>query len=224
MRILWSHFIHDGNFVLKVICEQILLGAQSPLERERAFIDHLMGWLDDYMESQRVKIIAAGLCEAGLLDGIVGRLWLELDILPCTFDVQGPVADMRAESAVRKALTLFGPSTTLPLPRICVGYQNRVEVDAESIIKIAQLEDYAALAAPSPEYWANLVDLSARLKNVKVSFISATPQGGGVALMRHSMVRLARLLGLDLSWYVVRPSFHAFQITKRKFHNVLQGT
>lgn len=40
-----------------------------------------------------------------------------------------------------------------------------------------------------------------RSKKVKIAFFSSTPQGGGVALMRHALVRFARLLGVDLTWY-----------------------
>ena len=38
--------------------------------------------------------------------------------------------------------------------------------------------------------------------NTKIAFFSSTPQGGGVALMRHALVRLAKLLDVDLTWYV----------------------
>ena len=41
--------------------------------------------------------------------------------------------------------------------------------------------------------------------------------------MRHALIRLCRLLGLDITWYVAKPSPEIFDITKRKFHNVLQG-
>lgn len=35
----------------------------------------------------------------------------------------------------------------------------------------------------------------------RVAFFSSTPQGGGVALMRHALVRFSRLLGVNLTWY-----------------------
>jgi glycosyltransferase involved in cell wall biosynthesis len=41
--------------------------------------------------------------------------------------------------------------------------------------------------------------------------------------MRHAMTRLYRLLGIDVSWYVLKPNAEIFNITKKKFHNVLQG-
>lgn len=40
-----------------------------------------------------------------------------------------------------------------------------------------------------------------RGNKTKVAFFSSTPQGGGVALMRHALVRFARLMGVDLTWY-----------------------
>lgn len=40
-----------------------------------------------------------------------------------------------------------------------------------------------------------------RENKIKVAFFSSTPQGGGVALMRHALVRFARLIGVDLTWY-----------------------
>lgn len=40
-----------------------------------------------------------------------------------------------------------------------------------------------------------------REKKTKIAFFSATPQGGGVALMRHALVRFSRLMGVDLTWY-----------------------
>ncbi|RUS20221.1 hypothetical protein BC937DRAFT_95675 [Endogone sp. FLAS-F59071] len=44
-----------------------------------------------------------------------------------------------------------------------------------------------------------------------------------VALMRHALIRLFRLLNIDAHWYVAKPKPEVFDITKRKFHNVLQG-
>jgi hypothetical protein len=37
-------------------------------------------------------------------------------------------------------------------------------------------------------------------KKTKIAFFSSTPQGGGVALMRHALVRFARVAGVDLNW------------------------
>lgn len=58
---------------------------------------------------------------------------------------------------------------------------------------------------------------------VSIAFFSATPQGGGVALMRHALVRLWRMVGLPANWFVPEGHPTVFNITKTKFHNVLQG-
>jgi hypothetical protein len=39
-----------------------------------------------------------------------------------------------------------------------------------------------------------------KAKGTKIAFFSATPQGGGVALMRHALVRFARVIGVQVSW------------------------
>lgn len=40
-----------------------------------------------------------------------------------------------------------------------------------------------------------------RRNKTRIAFFSSTPQGGGVALMRHALVRFARQIGVDVSWY-----------------------
>ena len=36
---------------------------------------------------------------------------------------------------------------------------------------------------------------------IRIAFFNSTAQGGGVALMRHALVRFASLLGVSLKWY-----------------------
>lgn len=69
----------------------------------------------------------------------------------------------------------------------------------------------------------DLILLSKSFKDTRISFISSTPQGGGVALMRHAHCRFYRLLDMRVKWYVTIPVNKIYQITKKKFHNVLQG-
>jgi hypothetical protein len=75
------------------------------------------------------------------------------------------------------------------------------------------------------QLWKRFLALSAHLKShhTTIAFFSATPQGGGVALMRHALIRLWRLVGLDVKWYTPEGHPAIFDITKRKIHNVLQG-
>jgi len=57
---------------------------------------------------------------------------------------------------------------------------------------------------------------------LKIGFFSSTPQGGGVALMRHALIRFLTLLDVDVAWYVPNPSPSVFRTTKNN-HNILQG-
>ena len=41
--------------------------------------------------------------------------------------------------------------------------------------------------------------------------------------MRHALLRLLRLLGVEAAWFVPKPRPEVFLVTKKKFHNALQG-
>lgn len=90
-------------------------------------------------------------------------------------------------------------------------------------IFLCSLLDYKRVA--NPQVFNALLDMAniIRQKKMRISFFNSTPQGGGVALMRHALLRLAKLLGIDMHWYVAKPKPDVFDITKRKFHNTLQG-
>lgn len=51
--------------------------------------------------------------------------------------------------------------------------------------------------------WETMMTYAEKLRRDKtrIAFFSSTPQGGGVALMRHALVRFARRIEVDLSWY-----------------------
>jgi hypothetical protein len=56
--------------------------------------------------------------------------------------------------------------------------------------------------------WEAMVKFATSLKTrgTQIAFFSSTPQGGGVALMRHALVRFAKVMGVNLTWYVVNLS------------------
>lgn len=86
-------------------------------------------------------------------------------------------------------------------PTLEIGRHSAVEVDAGGIIRLCTLQDYQDTCSQAS--WETLMVFANRLRatGTKVAFFSATPQGGGVALMRHALVRLSRLLSLDVKWY-----------------------
>lgn len=62
------------------------------------------------------------------------------------------------------------------------------------------IEDYKTTCGSRT--WESMAKFANTLKKrgTKVAFFSSTPQGGGVALMRHALVRFARLMGVKLTW------------------------
>lgn len=128
--------------------------------------------------------------------------------------------DEQADSAVRKMLVYFGPQK---IPMLSIGFRNKVEVDTGGAIQLVySIEDYRPTV--SPETWKTVMHYTSILKHnrVKIAFFSATPQGGGVALMRHALIRFLKLLGINAEWYIPKPSPSVFRITKTN-HNILQG-
>ena len=91
----------------------------------------------------------------------------------------------------------FGPNNT---PLLQVGYRGLVEVDAAMHISITELEDYEK--SVDERTWAAVKYFTSDLtkRKVRIAFFSATPQGGGVALMRHALVRFGAVMGLDIKW------------------------
>lgn len=91
----------------------------------------------------------------------------------------------------------FGPKL---VPVLKVGHSGAVGVDSDFRVNIATLDDYRKTC--SSQTWETMKTYASSLKakNQKIAFFSSTPQGGGVALMRHSLVRFANLLDIDLKW------------------------
>lgn len=77
-----------------------------------------------------------------------------------------------------------------------------MEVDCGFHAVLATLPDYELTVGSRT--WNSVLRYAEDLKKrkVKVAFFSATPQGGGVALMRHALVRFAEALGVDFKWSV----------------------
>ncbi|KAF5327802.1 hypothetical protein D9619_004710 [Psilocybe cf. subviscida] len=128
--------------------------------------------------------------------------------------------DEQADSAARKCLMYFGPGNN---PRLTIGPRNQVLVDCGGKVHlIDNLEEYKRTVGPRT--WNSVIKLADELrqKHIKIGFFSSTPQGGGVALMRHAVIRFLTALDVDAAWYVPNPSPSVFRTTKNN-HNILQG-
>lgn len=75
-------------------------------------------------------------------------------------------------------------------------------MDAAGRIKLATLDDYKN-SVRDPTWCALMMYVEdIRDRKLKIVYFSATPQGGGVALMRHALLRFLHLLGVDVQWLV----------------------
>lgn len=182
----------------------------------REIIDFIISRLREYSEEHLERFTGLGMPEeiADRCPQLCSRLWHELDIVPIAFAEGVPLfatspkdqtkwnarcIDELTEAMSRRCVRFFGPSNN---PILDVGYQGRVEVDCASRIRISTLDDYKPTVGPTTWEAVNHYASELKKRKIKIAFFSATPQGGGVALMRHALVRYARELGVDLQWYV----------------------
>ncbi|KAJ2767421.1 hypothetical protein IWQ57_003954 [Coemansia nantahalensis] len=152
------------------------------------------------------------------------QFWFDLDATPCIYTLRGLSLTEEAASAARKVYDWFTPQFPGNIPRIAVDpATNEVLVDMDSHCHMVDIKHF--VETTDKPTWDKLLELADECKRreLKILFFNSTPQGGGVALMRHATIRLMRLLGVDCRWFVAKPNPDVFVITKRKFHNVFQG-
>jgi glycosyltransferase involved in cell wall biosynthesis len=172
--------------------------------------DNLVKWFKKIAQKKKLKIIAAGLEEGSVsLKKLGSRLWLIDDIIPVYVN---SLEDKTSEVLARVACNQFFNDVA----KIVLGHDNRVKVS-----DLVTLDDYKKVT--DKKEFSLLSKLSGKINDNRIVFFSATPRGGGVALMRHALMRLYKLLGVNASWHVMLESPEVFEITKRKFHNVLHG-
>ncbi|KAJ5496566.1 hypothetical protein N7463_008553 [Penicillium fimorum] len=200
--------------------------------------DFMVNSLRNYSHAHTAKFIGLAMPRR-IYPTLRSRLWAEVDVLPLVIDEGNAktsddkfifghleqksfwhrTLDEQAESMARKCVRLFGPDN---IPLLQVGFRGLVEVDTGFRVCLTALPDYEKTV--SKKTW-DAIDYYAKdliHRRVKIAFFSATPQGGGVALMRHALVRFSRSLGTDVRWYVPKPRPGVFRVTKTN-HNILQG-
>ncbi|KAJ5360800.1 hypothetical protein N7517_009991 [Penicillium concentricum] len=203
--------------------------------------DFMINSLRNYSHTHTVKFIGLAMPHRipDEYPTLRARLWAEVDVLPLIIDEGNREArdnkfilghpeqksfwnrtlDEQAESMARRCVRLFGPEN---IPLLQVGFRGLVEVDTGFRVCLTTLRDFEKTVSKKTwdaiEYYAK--DIIHR--RVKIAFFSATPQGGGVALMRHALVRFSHALGTDVKWYVPKPRPGVFRVTKTN-HNILQG-
>jgi alpha,alpha-trehalose phosphorylase (configuration-retaining) len=159
------------------------------------------------------KFVATGMAEHKTLHEMIPSLWLEDDIVTIKMAQPEVHEKIEIEEHLKYVISNFEKNA---IANIRIHDDNEVEVS-----DLVSLEQYKKVT--SPEEFQRLMALAHKFGGQKISFINATPQGGGVALMRHALIRLFKLLNVNAHWYVLKPDIAVFSITKRKFHNVLQN-
>ncbi|PNP84967.1 hypothetical protein FNYG_01664 [Fusarium nygamai] len=229
--------INDGIYLTDFSVKHLDLSDNQDCGRD-AIVDYVLGEVQDYQHEKFAKFIGAGLPAtlARVSKALCSRLWLDLDIVPIVVldenedeDEEDRKAkrdfwalkrvDEQADSMVRKCVMYFGPSQA---PLLQVGFRGLVQIDVGFRAYLTSVQNYKDTCGAST--WETMITFAERLRHDKtrIAFFSSTPQGGGVALMRHALVRFARRIGVDLSWYVPKPLPTALRITKN-IHNMLQG-
>lgn len=74
---------------------------------------------------------------------------------------------------------------------------------------------------PQKKY-SQILFFAKKLKGVRITVVSSTSYGGGVAEIWHSLVPIFQSLGVNIVWYTIAAPWEFFDVTK-KFHNLLQG-
>ncbi|KAJ5130537.1 Glycosyl transferase family 1 [Penicillium bovifimosum] len=233
--------IRDVTYLLDFI-EREFRGEQACPENVANFI---IAELKSYSDNHLEKFIGISMPQyvADECPRLCPRLWAELDIVPLVMSNTSLVdrisvaqtnegddlepeqwdiktIDEQAESMARKGVRFAFWTGQHPL--LQVGFLGLVEVDTAYHVRTADLQDFRDTV--SDRTWSAVQHYANDLKErkVKVAFFSSTPQGGGVALMRHALLRFSHCLGTDFKWYVPKPRPGVFRVTKTN-HNILQG-
>lgn len=234
---------HDGQYSTDFAIFTIAIDSDAAA----ALIKFVIPRVRQYAEERNYKIVGAGITNetVHLSPDLPMKMWQELDLVPLVFGdvLDGPfkidhprTVDELAESMARRcvlqvlsrsiavgfsnaSLRYFGPNGQ---PQVQIGFRNSVDVDVGGHALLCSVQNYQQSVGKTT--WKATMHFAERLRkrNTRIAFFNATPQGGGVALMRHALVRLLRLLGIDIRWYVPMPRPEVFRITKTN-HNILQG-
>lgn len=177
--------------------------------------EEVVNWVHSYDRKIRSKIVAIGFSNLKEPRQVSSQMWRELDIVSFVFRQTESTPQKQAEKNCYRAAGEFNKEN---LPSVKVGKDREVQVP-----RFSRLEDYKETV--SEEEFNFLLETAKefRKRKLKMVFFSSTKSGGGVALMRHALIRLCKLLEVKVSWHVMNSKKEIFNISKKKFHNILQG-
>ncbi|GCE12964.1 glycosyl transferase family 1 [Tengunoibacter tsumagoiensis] len=210
--------VQSDQIAIAELSGSLLTTHSVPLQGED-FAEASIHWLRGRARRQHLSYVAASFPAAELSDDLLSRLWLQDDVVPYRYHTDqlepspGLTRTPRIAEGVKAVSSHFDANH---IAETKLGPANEVLVT-----ELVSLEEYRQIT--SARDFMRLTTLAQRFQGRRLVFLSATPQGGGVALMRHALIRLLRLVDVDAHWHVLMPRKEAFDITKTKFHNVLQA-
>lgn len=205
--------------VLLDVNHQLLEELPIPIERPTVTVSRISRAFEECAKRLQVKIVGCGIPgpATSRTEALGTKLWLTNDIVPhfLNKEMVGTPPSQWARQAAKEVATAHWEKQVA-----------KVVIDTErSVIPAAltNLEAYQMHATGKRFRILSALAQNFRDHHFKLIFISSTPNGGGVALMRHALIRLSRLLGIQVEWHVLLPDLQVFEVTKTKFHNILQG-
>jgi len=215
--------IHDGVYSVDACINQVATSDDDDMQG--LIRTATIKAIKDYSVQHQAKFVGAGVTSGleEICPGICACIWRELDVVAMILTVQTTAAfedariipvdvDEQADSAARKCVMHFGPNHN---PVLAIAFRNQVMPDSQGAIKLVEgLREYESTVHKGT--WNTVLKYAYELKGykdgetegepqcppTKIAFFSATPQGGGVALMRHALVRFCGELGVKLAWFV----------------------
>ncbi len=186
---------------------------QSSITDDANAEEKILAYFSEGKRNNDNKIIGVDIQGTPFFKKLISPLWLKEDIVSFITKQTDKNWHLTAEDIARRVERHFRSDNIV---KVKLKSNNEVEVS-----ELVDLEDYQKTT--SEEDFELAKKLASEFNGKKLVFINATPQGGGVALMRHALIRFYKLLGVDARWYVLIPRKEVFDITKTKFHNVLQA-
>ncbi len=177
-------------------------------------VNIISGHLRAREAAHQCKYVAATLLHTEDASALRAALWLRNDIV--CFEQRLARVSVSDQDLVALAIKTSTRAKDALVPEIVLREGRQVVVPP-----LLDLPSYAT--STDPPLWHDLTRLAETFGHTHLLFLSATPQGGGVALMRHALIRLYESLGIETRWCVMQEDRDAFLVTKTKFHNILQG-
>ncbi|ORX40487.1 trehalose synthase [Kockovaella imperatae] len=236
--------LHDGTGVIgsetfHYVWHTHGLDDEARKDQAKSFAGEVLATMREIQTTRSMKICLIAVAQpvpeeiksSGRGTHFLPTVWLHVDAIPFTIlpstaiftKLPSPSTQAGATAAVSAAVKYLHAATHTATTATLDNNDHHVQVDCDGQVTLCDLIHYEE--STSPQLWSRFMALAKLIRgtNTSIHFFSATPQGGGVALMRHALVRLWKLVGVQVKWFVPEGHPTVFDITKRKMHNVLQG-